>query len=1195
MDGSWLPEAWPGGRPSDFASTMWGVLGLLELSPPMTIEITSPPDGARFALGDDVSISVVASSNNQLPVDHIDLFIDGQKILTQLGSSLTFTWSTEGLSDERFYPIRAVAYNSNGETSFDENKVIVGNVVVTSFTASPNPFDPNLQSTTLQYELLFSGNLPGIVNMRIFNQQNNIIKTLLSNSQQQGGIRSVVWDGSKDGGGKVPYGHYLATIDALDINSNTSGSLSEQVIAAIRPADAATLKGVITEVDGVTPVADAKLRIMTATGEIHGVAITTSEGKYQISTLIPNQTYVMVISKQSYMTQKSSGFSVNAGQIYTRDMHLFTFYSFGNIALRSRTITDEGGENYLFEGDVELGGGADQIFDLTLGSSSAVEIAVNSMTLNVLNEGSVKLRALGTGFLIENIVSLSADPLAGTVQLDCDLHTAAEALVDIALGGSIGLDLNSHLLTGRARIDHEMFSGLSEMNIKWGYGTCGFVGFDWTGQLSFGPIMVIDGVAVLGLEMKSGIFKIGGELGLFKIDFAGVGYQVTSDDIDLGIKVARHMVGVSGVIAFNPKTLGFTLERDLSISATIIIPASSDNLTVTDKTIQHTANLSQSDTSSAIPIVLNPGVTLYGQEKFDDVNCNGIYDNGIDNFYANNEEYDFDLDGQWDEGTSIRLLDVNGRLEPYIYGKASIDLGLYYLINFQLAQAEVLYDHAKGVFRFSGATGLRLGELFTLDVVGGTLDLDFVKQKYMGTAYFRPIVIPGVTPIVPQFEASFDLDLSDNSNPKFSGSMMEKLNVFQFFDFLTAGQSFQLNESGLRINADLDILNTFNANAGFTLAGNEILDGVFNADFYLKGLNLAGTDSWFEIKSGCLRGEADAKVGKCKIARIDFEWCKGNILPDLDPQFGICIASPVDIHLYDALNRHTGKHPDGSIEMLIPGSIYQECVPCELEIISLSSWDLASGYRLALDGTGLGTFDLSLLIPDNDTHTGLIARFVDRNVKSTFTGEIGLKSGEPVTMDVDYDGDGIFEITSEPDSLIHFEFKDLNTPTIKEIYTRILSLSSISIRWVTSVPTTGNRVFYGFSTEYTDTSDTNLNSETDHEITLQGLTDDSIYHFRVVSTDSSGIQIKSLDLTFYTHGCTAISGDLNADYKLSITDVVYLANIVFKSWTIPEPTCLPDVNADGKLLLGDIVYLANHVMKFAPAPKSKDVCCMSPY
>jgi len=69
------------------------------------------------------------------------------------------------------------------------------------------------------------------------------------------------------------------------------------------------------------------------------------------------------------------------------------------------------------------------------------------------------------------------------------------------------------------------------------------------------------------------------------------------------------------------------------------------------------------------------------------------------------------------------------------------------------------------------------------------------------------------------------------------------------------------------------------------------------------------------------------------------------------------------------------------------------------------------------------------------------------------------------------------------------------------------------------------------------------------------------------------------------------SGNLNGDDKTNIVDVVYLANVVLKSWPLPNPICLADVNGDSLITLADVIYLANHVFKRGPAPVQAGACC----
>jgi uncharacterized delta-60 repeat protein len=63
-----------------------------------------------------------------------------------------------------------------------------------------------------------------------------------------------------------------------------------------------------------------------------------------------------------------------------------------------------------------------------------------------------------------------------------------------------------------------------------------------------------------------------------------------------------------------------------------------------------------------------------------------------------------------------------------------------------------------------------------------------------------------------------------------------------------------------------------------------------------------------------------------------------------------------------------------------------------------------------------------------------------------------------------------------------------------------------------------------------------------------------------------------------------LRGDANKDSKVSLADIVYLINYLFKFGPAPEPIQSGDANCDGKVSLSDIVYLINYLFKFGPAP-----------
>ena len=61
-------------------------------------------------------------------------------------------------------------------------------------------------------------------------------------------------------------------------------------------------------------------------------------------------------------------------------------------------------------------------------------------------------------------------------------------------------------------------------------------------------------------------------------------------------------------------------------------------------------------------------------------------------------------------------------------------------------------------------------------------------------------------------------------------------------------------------------------------------------------------------------------------------------------------------------------------------------------------------------------------------------------------------------------------------------------------------------------------------------------------------------------------------------------GDANYDGKLTVSDVVYLINYLFKGGPFPQPQLAGDANCDDKVTVSDVVYLINYLFKGGPAP-----------
>jgi len=74
--------------------------------------------------------------------------------------------------------------------------------------------------------------------------------------------------------------------------------------------------------------------------------------------------------------------------------------------------------------------------------------------------------------------------------------------------------------------------------------------------------------------------------------------------------------------------------------------------------------------------------------------------------------------------------------------------------------------------------------------------------------------------------------------------------------------------------------------------------------------------------------------------------------------------------------------------------------------------------------------------------------------------------------------------------------------------------------------------------------------------------------------------------------CLTIAGDANGDGSVTLPDIIYVVNRVFKGGPPTSPVCRGDANADSFVTLPDIIYLVNRVFKGGPAPIKIGVCCL---
>ena len=61
-------------------------------------------------------------------------------------------------------------------------------------------------------------------------------------------------------------------------------------------------------------------------------------------------------------------------------------------------------------------------------------------------------------------------------------------------------------------------------------------------------------------------------------------------------------------------------------------------------------------------------------------------------------------------------------------------------------------------------------------------------------------------------------------------------------------------------------------------------------------------------------------------------------------------------------------------------------------------------------------------------------------------------------------------------------------------------------------------------------------------------------------------------------------GDANGDGKVTVSDVVYLINYLFKGGPPPIPYEAGEANCDARVTVSDVVYLINYLFKGGPPP-----------
>ncbi len=159
------------------------------------------------------------------------------------------------------------------------------------------------------------------------------------------------------------------------------------------------------------------------------------------------------------------------------------------------------------------------------------------------------------------------------------------------------------------------------------------------------------------------------------------------------------------------------------------------------------------------------------------------------------------------------------------------------------------------------------------------------------------------------------------------------------------------------------------------------------------------------------------------------------------------IFSPANLHVYDSSGNHVGLDEDGKLEKTIPGALFITPEGTDYQTILVPDADVKDEYTVVADGTGSGFADIKVQIPDAANKAKRHLEFISVPITSTTALRATIKpeilAEVPVIYDnrsvtfrdkntilqVDTDGDSIFEIESAPGTFSQRQATTISPPT----------------------------------------------------------------------------------------------------------------------------------------------------------------------
>lgn len=213
----------------------------------------------------------------------------------------------------------------------------------------------------------------------------------------------------------------------------------------------------------------------------------------------------------------------------------------------------------------------------------------------------------------------------------------------------------------------------------------------------------------------------------------------------------------------------------------------------------------------------------------------------------------------------------------------------------------------------------------------------------------------------------------------------------------------------------------------------------------------------------------------------------------------VSFHSPITLNIYDENNNHLGPNENGDIEMNIAGASY--------DIIDDNKFAfLPKGhtYRIVGQATDSGTFNARVQnIQNNETTQTQYFNSVPLNSTATNVEYNLDDQTENVAMNVDEDGDQVFEQTIAPSAVLNqVESQDVTKPQTSAVVDGTLGQNNWYVS-TTTLTLTGQDEAIGsgiLKTEYSSDNGATWQIYTEPVV----LSDDGVYNIRYKSTDKAG-------------------------------------------------------------------------------------------